>query len=121
MARILVIEGDQNLCLAIITFLQIGGHTAECANDGERGILLAREQQYDAIFCDATLGGMDSVLTLTTLRQQVQPQHPPIVLIAAYLTETQVKHYLTLGVSEILFKPFTEAELLRKLDAVLKN
>jgi two-component system alkaline phosphatase synthesis response regulator PhoP len=116
MLNILVVETDKNLCAAIVTILELAGHLAVCANDGSTAIELAQEMRPSLILCDSMLPHQDGYAVLRSVRQTEPLGTIPIVLMTVYLSPEDLARGTTLGASGYLIKPFTDAELLRKVE-----
>ena len=69
MARILVIEDEASIRANLVRFIQLEGHEAIEAGDGQAGLAAARTQVPDFIFCDVMMPRMGGFEVLTALAQ----------------------------------------------------
>ena len=68
MARVLVIEDNQNLAEGLRTNLEFEGHQVELVREGTGGLIRARTRSHDLIVLDLMLPGMDGFRVLKGLR-----------------------------------------------------
>ncbi len=66
--RILLIEDDSDTANYVVDGLQKGGHVADCARDGQEGLLRGLSERYDIIVLDRMLPTIDGVRVVKTLR-----------------------------------------------------
>ena len=117
MARILVVDDDTAVQLTIRLLLERAGHTVMTASDGRNGLALCRTGEFDLLFLDIFMPGMDGFETMRLVREQ----HPrlPIVVISGRPVSSEpgvAPDFLTmatkLGAISSLPKPFRPADLL---------
>ena len=117
--RILLIEDDENLAIALIKVLTTQYHTVDRATDGEDGWELAQADPYDLIVLDVMLPKMDGVSLCQRLREQGYQR--PILLLTARDTLTDRIKGLDAGADDYVIKPFEWAELLARIRALLRR
>lgn len=117
--KILVVEDDQNTQDFIAKGLRENGHTVTTASDGQEGLFLALEEEFDLLVLDRMLPKMDGLTLLGTLRK-TQNQVPVIMLTALGLIEQKVEG-LTAGADDYLTKPFAFSELLARIQAISRR
>jgi DNA-binding response OmpR family regulator len=120
MAKILIIEADSNLSMAIVTILEMAGYDIVTAADGSVGVQAAREQKPDLILCDTLVPYQDGYSVLSTLRNEAATATTPVILLAAHLAQGDTERGKRLGASGFLLKPFTVNELLRIVEYTLR-
>jgi len=111
MSTILIIDDDSAIRQMLLRVLQINGHNAYEAENGEVGVQLANQLIPDVILCDAIMPGMNGVETLATLRQSPATREIPVVMLSGSIPEAQLKQALSMGAVDYLPKPFTIQEL----------
>jgi DNA-binding response OmpR family regulator len=117
--RILVIEDDAKIASFIVKGLEQAGFAVDHAADGEDGLLLATSAPYDAAVIDLMLPGRDGLSVIAAMRRE-KIVTPVIILSAKRSVEDRVKGLET-GSDDYLVKPFTFAELLARLQALIRR
>lgn len=117
--RILVIEDDATLNAYLLKGLAEAGHNVDGASDGKDGLFLATSESYDAIVLDRMLPGIDGLTILRTLRAS-QIVTPVLILSALGEVNDRVEG-LQAGSDDYLTKPFAFAELLARLEALVRR
>jgi DNA-binding response OmpR family regulator len=117
--RILVIEDEPKIARSLITGLEAEHFAADLAVDGEEGLKMAREINYDGIILDWNLPRMDGLTLLRTIRQEGSNSR---VLILSGRREVADRVYgLQAGADDYLIKPFSFQELLARLHTLLRR
>ena len=125
MARILVVDDDAAVQMTIRLLLERAGHTVVTADDGRKGLALCRTGDFDVLFLDIFMPGMDGFETMRMVRQQ-QPQLPIIVISGRPISseEDSAPDFLTmatkLGAVSSLQKPFRPADILAAVNGCLE-
>lgn len=117
--RLLLIEDDAILRLAVARQLQAQGYRVDLASDGEEGLFLATEYPVDLIIVDLglpKLNGLAIVQKLRTLGRTL----PILILTARAGWQDKVKGLET-GADDYLVKPFEFAELAARVKALLRR
>ena len=117
--KILVVEDDATAAAFITNGLNEAGFNVDCANNGRDGLFLASDGSYDAIVLDRMLPGMDGMAVLNALRA-AQIETPIIILSSLGTAEDRITG-LTAGSDDYLVKPFAFAELLARLQRIMKR
>jgi CheY-like chemotaxis protein len=102
--------------MTIRLLLERAGHSVVTADDGKKGLALCQAGDFDLLFLDIFMPGMDGFETMRMVRQQ-QPALPIIVISGRPVSpEADSPDYLTmatkLGAVSSLQKPFRPADLL---------
>ncbi len=117
--RILVIEDDAAIRQGIIDALEFEGYRTFEAARGDTGLDMARSVECDLILLDLILPGGDGLEILKEVRA-TRPTLPVIVLTARGEENDRVRG-LKLGADDYVVKPFSVAELLARVQAVLRR
>ena len=117
--RILVVEDDRKMAGLIKRGLAEEGYAVDLAFNGIEGIWAGTENPYDAIVLDIMLPDIDGFEICRQLRSR-QRWAPIIVLTARDAIEDRVTG-LDLGADDYLTKPFSFAELLARLRALIRR
>jgi len=117
--KILVIEDDKELNAYIAKGLKEAGHNVDSALDGKEGLFLATSESYDALIVDRMLPSVDGLTIIKTLRASNNPT-PAIILSALGEVNDKVSG-LKAGGDDYLVKPFAFAELLARLEVLVRR
>jgi two-component system, OmpR family, alkaline phosphatase synthesis response regulator PhoP len=118
-SRILLIEDEPGLVVTLTDLLQSEGFEVDAATNGEAGLNRALAEPFDAIILDVMLPKKDGYQVCRELRER--GVDAAILMLTA---KTQVVDRVTglrLGADDYLAKPFDPAELLARLDALLRR
>ena len=117
--RVLVVEDDPKLAGLLRRSLREHGNAADVAREGEEALWMARAHPYDAIVLDVMLPGIDGFATCAALRE-ADVWAPVLMLTARDAIEDRVCG-LDAGADDYLVKPFSLAELLARLRALVRR
>ena len=117
--RILVIEDEAKAAQFVKKGLTESGYTVDIAHDGEEGLCMALETDYQLIILDIMLPKRDGWYVLEKFRQQ-NHMTPILLLTARDAVDDRVKG-LNLGADDYLPKPFVFSELLARVQALLRR
>jgi two-component system OmpR family response regulator len=117
--RILVVEDDAKIASFVVKGLKEAGFVVDHADDGEEGLNLALSTSYDAAVVDVMLPKLDGLTVIEELRRR-KVRTPVIILSAKRSVDDRVKGLQT-GGDDYLIKPFSFAELLARVQALLRR
>jgi two-component system, OmpR family, response regulator len=117
--RILVVEDDRTIAMFLVKGLQEAGYAVDHAADGDLGLRLAISEPYDAAIVDLMLPGLDGLALIERLRRQ-KILTPVLILSARRSVDDRVKG-LQAGGDDYLTKPFAFAELLARVQALIRR
>lgn len=117
--RILVIEDDSQIASFITTGLQQAGFAVDHAADGDEGLRLAVTEPYDAVVVDVMLPKRDGLSVVEELRRR-KINTPVLILSARRSVDDRIKG-LQKGGDDYLTKPFAFAELLARVQALIRR
>jgi len=117
--HILVVEDEVKMAALIRRGLKEDGLTVDVAGTGEEALGMARASTYDAIVLDVILPGVDGFETCRRLREE-GVWAPVLMLTARGALEDRVAG-LDGGADDYLTKPFSFAELLARLRALVRR
>ena len=117
--RVLVVEDEKKLADLLARGLQEEGYAADVAGRGEDALWMARAVSYDAIVLDVMLPGQDGLTTCRQLRE-AGVWTPVLILTARDAVENRIEG-LDSGADDYLVKPFSFAELLARLRALVRR
>jgi len=116
---VLVIEDDASISMGLEMNLTAEGYDVELASDGEAGLARARLGNIDLIILDVMLPKLNGFELLRTLRGERHLM--PVILLTAKDAEMDKVMGLELGAEDYITKPFSLAELLARVKAVLRR
>jgi DNA-binding response OmpR family regulator len=119
MKRILIIEDEESILMALEDNLRLEGYEVVCAVDGEQGLSMAREKKFDLIILDIMLPKMDGFGVCKHLRRD--GINIPILMLTAKGQEIDKVLGLELGADDYMTKPFSSRELLARIKALLRR
>jgi two-component system OmpR family response regulator len=117
--RVLVVEDDRKLAHLLRRSLRDHGNPTDVALRGEDAVWMAHAHPYDAIVLDVMLPGIDGFATCGALRA-ADVWAPVLMLTARGAVEDRVTG-LDAGADDYLVKPFSLAELLARLRALVRR
>src|SRR5258706_2308154 len=117
--RILVVEDDESITLGLSMNLEAEGYEVVVAVDGEAGLTMAHEAEVALIILDVMLPKMNGFEMLRILR--AEKCTTPVILLSARGAELDKVMGLELGAEDYITKPFSLAELLARVKAVLRR
>lgn len=116
---VLVIEDDHAIRRGVVDALKFGGFHAYEAADGEAGLKSALQLECDIVLLDLALPGIGGLEILKEVRR-ARPTLPVIILTAMGSEQDRVAG-LKLGADDYVVKPFSIAELMARIEAVIRR
>ncbi|HEY8550920.1 MAG TPA: response regulator transcription factor [Vicinamibacterales bacterium] len=118
-ARILLIEDEEALAEGLRFNLERKHYDVDVARDGRIGLERAQERRYDLILLDIRLPEIDGFEVCQRLRQE--GDFTPILMLTARNQPDDVVYGLKLGADDYVTKPFDLAELLARIEGLLRR
>ncbi|HVF39597.1 MAG TPA: response regulator transcription factor [Gemmatimonadaceae bacterium] len=119
MTKVLVIEDNANLAFGLTRSLESEGYDVEAAEDGTRGLEMARAGSPDLVVLDLMLPGIDGYTILKRLRSE--GKDVPVLILTARGEEADKVFGFRLGADDYVTKPFSLSELLARVQAILRR
>lgn len=117
--KVLVVEDELKMASLLLRGFRKNGDAVDVARTGEDAVWMAGAAEYDAIVLDVMLPGMDGFETLAALRERGR-WTPVLMLTARDSVEDRIAG-LDVGADDYLTKPFSFAELLARLRAIVRR
>ncbi len=117
--RVLLVEDDITTARGISLMLKTGGAVIDQAETGEEALELVRHYDYDVVVLDLMLPDMEGYDVVRRMRA-ARIETPVLILSGLSRPQAKVKG-LAMGADDFLTKPFDKAELLARLQAVVRR
>ena len=116
----LVVDDEPTIAEVVARYLERAGYRTRVAGDGVEAIDAAAEQRPDLVVLDLMLPGLDGLEVMRRLREQDRDRIA-VILLTAKGEESDRVVGLRLGADDYVVKPFSPAELVARVDAVLRR
>ena len=117
--RLLLVEDDKKLASYITKGLQEAGFAVDHCADGEEGLIMATGNEYDAAIIDIMLPSLNGLALVEGLRKRRSTV--PVLILSAKATVDDRVRGLQRGGDDYLPKPFAFAELLARVQALVRR
>ncbi|WP_282943394.1 response regulator transcription factor [Paenibacillus sp. RC67] len=114
MKRILIIEDEQSIAELERDYLEISGYKVDIASDGNQGLELGLNGEYDLIILDLMLPGVNGFDLCKQIREK---RDLPILMVTAKADDVDIIRGLGLGADDYITKPFKPLELVARVKA----
>src|SRR5215212_4858116 len=121
MKKVLVIDDTLEIRMIIEETLNMFGFSTLMAEDGESGVVLAKEHIPDLIICDVHMPKLDGFGTLAKIREDERTVGIPFMFLSGAVERPNVRRGMEMGADDYLTKPFTPSELLAAVNARLEK
>jgi two-component system, OmpR family, response regulator ResD len=115
---ILVVDDEPTITDVVSRYLERAGYSTRVAGDGADALRIAGESLPDLVVLDLMLPGMDGLEVMRRLREH---ERVSVILLTAKGEHTDRIIGLRLGADDYVVKPFSPAELVARVDAVLRR
>jgi DNA-binding response OmpR family regulator len=127
-AAVLVVDDEPTIAEIVARYLERAGYNARIAADGAQALALCAQSMPDLVVLDVMLPGIDGLEVLRRLREQHDGPRggggedaPRVILLTARGRETERIVGLRRGADDYVVKPFSPAELVARVEAVLRR
>lgn len=117
--RILLVEDDEKIASFVVKGLKQAGFAVDHRKDGQDGLHMVVSEPYDAAIIDIMLPSLDGLQIIEEMRRR-KVAIPVIILSAKRSVEDRIKGLQT-GGDDYLTKPFSFAELLARVQALIRR
>ena len=117
--RVLVVEDDAKIADFVTAGLQQAGFAVDRAADGDEGLHLVVTEPYDTVVVDVMLPKLDGLSLIAEMRRR-KVNTPVLILSAKRTVDDRIKG-LQKGSDDYLTKPFVFAELLARVQALIRR
>jgi two-component system copper resistance phosphate regulon response regulator CusR len=116
--KLLIVEDDQRAAESLAQGLREAGHEVEASANGADGLARAVSGRYDLVMLDIMLPVLDGWSVLESLRQS---RSTPVIMVTARDRVADKVRALRSGADDYLVKPFAFAELLARIESILRR
>lgn len=117
--RLLIVEDEPAIRAGLSDVFVFHGYDVETAATGPEGLTKSLSGLFDLILLDIMLPGMDGLEVCERIREQDRDQ--PIIMLTAKSADEDIIQGLSLGADDYVVKPFSVAQLVLRVQAVLRR
>jgi two-component system response regulator ChvI len=118
MARITLVDDDENIVTSVSLALESQGHTVKAYFDGASGLAALENDPPDLAILDVKMPRMDGMEVLRRLRRA---SHLPVIILTSKDDEIDELLGFNLGADDYMHKPFSQRLLIERVKAVLRR
>ncbi|MFI5891525.1 response regulator transcription factor [Actinoplanes sp. NPDC051513] len=112
---ILVADDDETVRDLVAFKLVSAGYQAITAEDGSTALDMVHREQPDMVILDITMPGMDGLSVCYELHSSATTAQIPVLMFSGRDRQVDIDLGLTVGADDYLIKPFSPAELIRRV------
>lgn len=120
MARILVVDDEEDLRVVFQKYLENSGHVVVIAANGEEAVEKARKERFDLVLMDLMMPVMGGFEAISRIREMKDIPFTPIIIISALETSGDIEKGLKLGADEYVVKPVDRTSFNARVAAMLR-
>jgi two-component system alkaline phosphatase synthesis response regulator PhoP len=117
--RLLIVEDEIAIRTGLVDVFVYHGYDVDVAIDGPTGLAMAQNGRYDLILLDVMLPGRNGYEICEAIRERDREQ--PIIMLTAKSGDADIIQGLALGADDYVTKPFSVAQLVLRVQAVLRR
>ncbi|MES9898067.1 MAG: response regulator transcription factor [Sedimenticola sp.] len=117
--RLLIVEDEAAILTGLTDLFVFHGYEVDSADNGNEGLDKALSGRYELILLDIMLPGINGFTICERVREQDRDQ--PIIMLTAKSADEDVIQGLSLGADDYVAKPFSVAQLVLRVEAVLRR
>ncbi len=117
--KLFIVEDEPAIRTGLVDVFVYHGYDVAFASEGRDALERALHGDYDLILLDVMLPGMDGFEICRRIREANKEQ--PIIMLTAKNTDEEIIQGLSLGADDYVAKPFSVAQLVLRVEAVLRR
>lgn len=121
METILVIEDNKDILENLAEYFEMKEYKVLVANNGQKGVEIAKKVIPDLIICDVLMREMDGYEVLRSLMDTAKTHEIPFIFSTSMSEKIDRAESLKLGADDYIVKPFEMEELLKMVKTLLKT
>ena len=118
---ILLVEDDPSLIELVRYNLEAADFDVAVEMDGDAGLMAIREQDFDLVILDWMMPNMSGIEVVRQIRRMNDKRATPVIMLTARGEETDKIRGLDAGADDYVVKPFSPAELVSRVRALLRR
>lgn len=119
MEHVLLVEDDVAIAKLVRFKLERSGFRVTQANNGREALDWLRDNRPDLILLDVMMPEMDGVETLECIKNDDALKAIPVIMLSSKGQKAEIKRCLLLGAADYIVKPFSPADLVKRIRAVI--
>jgi DNA-binding response OmpR family regulator len=119
MHRILIVDDEPNIVLALELLMKKEGYEVHTVDDGDRAVQAAKELRPDLILLDIMMPKMDGYEVCQRIRSDALLKDVSIIMLTAKGREVEREKGLALGADHYITKPFSTRQVVMKVKEIL--
>jgi len=120
MAKLLIVDDDEDACESLAAFLRTAGHIVTSAPNGREALAIVLAELPDVIVLDLLMPEMDGPSFLEVLRSYLRIQSLPVVVLTGLTDSPMIDRAKALNVNSILIKgKATPEDILKDVESAL--
>ena len=120
-SRILLIDDHQTVFRLLEAIVRIKGYTLLYAENGQQGIVMARQEQPDLILLDVMMPDIDGFKVCQYLKENEDTKAIPIMFLTARGADGDLELGRKAGADGFMTKPFQTIEVLKQIERLLSE
>lgn len=117
--KILIVDDEPNILNALEFLLQNSGYDVLLARNGEAGLKQVEQHLPDLVLLDVMMSSMSGYEVCQRMRERADWQHIKIIMLSAKGGGAEINKGLSLGADVYVTKPFSNKDLVAKIDELL--
>ena len=119
-SRVLIADDEPNIAMALEFLLQRNGYEVSIARNGEEALKLIAQKVPDLVLLDVMMPLVSGYDVCRAVRNRPDWRHIKIVILTAKSQEADTKRGLALGADLYVTKPFSNRDLVEKINGLLR-
>ncbi len=118
MAKILIVDDEEDICKFLGEFFSEYGYEIAAANSGEEALEIITSYMPDIVLLDLILPEMDGIAVLRKIRENPAIKDVKVIMVTAIETDDKINEAKTLGVENYITKPLSIENLQNEVDKI---
>ncbi len=120
MAKILLVDDDENLTDLLQEILANNGHQVDAAHDGKEGLAKAKLTKYDLMILDMHMPQLGGIDVLKVLRNSPDLKSLPVLMCTSESVTKEIDVAFSAGANGYILKPYNIERLIAKVNSALQ-
>lgn len=115
--KVLIADDEPNIVTSLEYLMQKSGYEVKIARNGDEALALVESFRPDVVLLDVMMPRRNGYEVCQQIRERADWQHIKIVMLSAKGRDAEVNKGLSLGADSYVTKPFSNQELIARIDA----